>query len=168
MPQKRSLLSLPGKIEGLPEFLYRSRFIIVILISIILLLASCSKSAIQADVLSAAQQYFDDNVIGRDFRVELATDNGSDITAQYTGYLFRLNKNTTYDGPLTATIGTTVYTGTWSCNDDYSKLVISLPSTPAVFGFLTREWKFTKKSLPIMELAPWGTLEPDVLHMERL
>ena len=168
MPQKKTQLSLSQKVDNLPEFLYRSRFIIVILLSIVLLLASCSKSAIEAKFISAAEQYFEDNVIGRDFRIELATDNGTDITTQYTGFLFRLLKNTSFDGPLTATNGATVYAGTWSCNEDYSKLVISLPTAPPTFSFLIREWKFTKKSFPIMELAPWGTTEPDVLHMERL
>ena len=168
MPQKKTQLSLSQKVDNLPEFLYRSRFVIVILLSIVLLLASCSKATIEAKALTAAQQYFEDNVFGRDFRVELATDNGTDITSQYTGFLFRLVKNTSYDGPFTATNGATVYTGTWNCNDDYSKLVINLPSAPPSFAFLIREWKFTKKAFPIMELAPWGTTEPDVLHMERL
>ncbi len=168
MPQKKTQISLLQKVDNLPEFLYRSRFIIVILLSIVLLLASCSKSAIEAKAISAVQQYFEDNVIGRDFRIELATDNGTDITSQYTGFLFRLTKNTSYDGPFTATMGATVYSGTWSSNEDYSKLVISLPTAPPSFAFLIREWKFTKKSFPIMELAPWGTTEPDVLHMERL
>jgi len=168
MPQKKTQLSLSQKVDSLPDFLYRSRFVIVVLLSIILLLASCSKSAIEAKYVSAAQQYFEDNVLNRDFRVELATDNGTDITSQYTGFLFKLTKNTYYDGPLTATSGTTVYSGTWSSNEDYSKLVISLPTAPPSFAFLIREWKFTDKTFPILKLAPWGTTEPDVLHMERL
>lgn len=162
------MLSTPSRSNNLPDLIYRSRFIIVLLISIMLLLMSCSKSAIEAKAISAAQQYFEDNVLNSNFRVELATDNGTDLTAQYTGYLFKLLKNTSYDGPLTATNGATVYTGTWACNEDYSKLVITLPAGPTSFLFLSREWKFTKKSFPIMELAPWGTTEPDVLHMERL
>ena len=97
----------------------------------------------------------------------VATDNGADLTAQYTGYTFVLYKSTYYNGPMTAVKNGVTYNGTWSSNDDYSKLVITFPSTPAEFVFLNREWKFTKKSLPIMELAPWGTLEPKVLHMEQ-
>ena len=169
MPQKKTQLSLSQKIDSLPEFLYRSRFIIAILLSIVLMLASCSKATVdEQQVIPAVQQSFDDNVIGRDFRIELATDNGTDITSQYTGFLFRLLKNTSYDGPFTATNGATVYSGAWSSNEDYSKLVISLPTAPPPFAFLIREWRFTKKTFPIMELAPWGTTEPDVLHMERL
>ena len=168
MPQKKTELSLLQKSNDLPALLYRSRFIIAVLLSIILLLASCNKAAIEANAISAAQQYFESNVIGRDFRIELATDNGTDITAQYNGYLFRLTETSAYTGPLTATTGSTVYSGTWTSNEDYSKLVISLPTAPSSFSFLIREWKFTKKTFPILELAPWGTTEPDVLHMERL
>lgn len=168
MPQKKTQVSLFQKVENLPEFLYRSRFIIVVLLSIVLFLASCSKSAIEAKYISAAQQYFEDNVLGRDFRVALATDNGTDITAQYTGFLFKMIKNTYYDGPFTATNGATVYSGTWSSNEDYSKLVITLPTAPPTFAFLIREWRFTDKTFPTLKLAPWGSTEPDVLHMERL
>ncbi len=168
MAQKKTLPSLSEKVNSLTEFLYKRRFLIVVLISLILLLASCSKAPIEQKAIAAAQQYFDDNVIGKDFRVQLATHNGTDLTSQYTGFLFRLTKTTSFDGPLTATMGLTVYSGTWSCNEDYSKLVIGLPTAPSSFDFLIREWKFTKKALPIMELAPWGTTEADVLHMERL
>ena len=112
MPQKKTQLSLSQKTDNLPNLLYRSRYIIVILLSIIILLASCSKSAIEAKYISAAQQYFDDNVLGRDFKVALATDNGTDITTNYTGFLFKLIKSTYYDGPFTATNGGTVYSGT--------------------------------------------------------
>jgi hypothetical protein len=167
MEQKRLKTFMHLNMGVLPLFFYRYRFIIVLVLSLFLLLTGCSKSKIQAIALTEAQSYFETNVLNRDFRVQLATDSGVDLTAQYSSYLFRLLENTVYDGQLTATIGSTVYAGTWSCNDDYSKLVISLPSGPGPFVFLNREWKFTKKSLPVMELAPWGTTDPKVLHMER-
>jgi hypothetical protein len=168
MPQKKTFLSLSHKVDSVPELFYRSRFIIVILVSILLLLMSCSKSSITAQQENILQQYFEDNILNHDFRVSLATDNGTDLTPQYSGYTFRLLKNTAADGSLTATNGANNYTGNWSSNDDYSKLVVSLPVSPAEFNFLTREWKFTKKAIPVMELAPWGTTEPKVLNMERL
>lgn len=157
----------PGS-NKLPNLIYRSRFIIALLFSIVIMLMSCSKSKIIEKAINEAQDYFESNVLNRDFKVKLATNNGVDLTTQYSGYLFKLIKNTVYDGPLTATNGIIGFTGTWSCNEDYSKLVISLPSTPVEFIFLNREWKFTKKTLPVLELAPWGTIEPIVLHMERL
>lgn len=157
------------KSGDMPTVLYRSRFIIAILFAIILLLSSCKKiaEAIQPSQ-SALQQYFEENILNRDFTVHLATDNGADLTAQFSGYKFKLTKNTLLDGPMTATNSTNTYTGTWNCNDDYSKLVITLPATVSAFGFINREWRFTKKTFPIMELAPWGTTDPKVLHMERL
>lgn len=157
------------KSGDMPTVLYRSRFIIAILFAIILLLSSCKKiaEAIQPSQ-SALQQYFEENILNRDFTVHLATDNGADLTAQFSGYKFKLTKNTLLDGPMTATNSTNTYTGTWNCNDDYSKLVITLPATVSTFGFINREWRFTKKTFPIMELAPWGTTDPKVLHMERL
>ena len=71
---------------------------------------------------------------------------------------------------MTGTKAGVKYTGTWSVNEDFSKLVINIisPSIPIEFIFLNRAWKFTKKALPVMELAPWGSTDPKVLHMRRL
>jgi hypothetical protein len=71
---------------------------------------------------------------------------------------------------MTGTKAGVTYSGTWTSNDDYSKLIISLttPTPPAEFSFINRSWKFTKKAVPVLELAPWGTTEAKVLHMERL
>lgn len=145
-----------------------SKLFPAIMIASFFLLNGCSKSAIEQAQQNVLQQYFDDNILNQNYRVHLATDNGADLTAQYNGYVFRLIKGTSFDGPVTATINTTVYNGSWSTNSDYSKLTITLPTTVAPFIFMSREWKFTHKALPIMELAPWGTTEPKVLHMERL
>jgi hypothetical protein len=156
----------------MPELFYRSRFIIAITIAVILLCSSCSKNPFAAAINQPGQtflqQYFEDNILNRDFKVQLATDSTADLTAQYSGYTFKLTKNTMINGPMTAVNGSVIYSGTWSSNDDYSKLVITLPASVPSFIFLNREWRFTKKAVPIMELAPWGTTEPKVLHMERL
>jgi len=153
----------------MPAKAFRSRYIIAVLFAVLLLATSCKKTkdAITEDVL---QQYFETNILNRDFKVKLATDNGTDLTSQYDGYTFRLLKNTNYDGPMTGTKGSNVYTGTWSSNSDFSKLTISLtlPNIPAEFVFLNRIWRFTKKAIPVMELAPSGSAAPYVLHMERL
>ena len=141
--------------------------ILIIALSLLPVLNSCSKEAIAAANQSSLESYFESNVLNSNFRVQLATDNGTDLTAQYSGFTFVLLKSTLLNGPMTATKNSVTYNGTWSSNSDYSKLVITLPSLPTEFVFLNREWKFTKKSLPVMELAPWGTLEPKVLHMEK-
>lgn len=132
-----------------------------------LLLAGCSKSTIEQAQQSTLQKYFEENFLDRNYTVHLATDNGADLTAQYNGYVFRLIKGTSFDGPVTATKNSTVYNGSWGSNADYSKLTINLPSSVAEFVFLIREWRFTRKGIPILELAPWGTTEPKVLHIER-
>ena len=168
MPLKNTAIFTKLKSDGMPGFIYRWRFVIAVALAAVLLLSGCSKSALIAANRSILEQYFEDNILNRDFTVALATDNGTDLTSQYSGYTFKLIKNTLQDGPMTATTGTTVLNGTWSCNDDYSKLVITLPASVPAFTFLNREWKFTKKAIPTMELAPWGTTEPKVLHMYRL
>lgn len=153
----------------MPAQAFRSRYIIALLFAILLLATSCKKTKdkITQDIL---QQYFETNILNRDFRVKLATDNGSDLTPQYDSETFRLYKNTNYDGPMTGIKNGVTYNGTWSCNEDFSKLIITInqPTPPTEFGFLNRAWRFTKKAVPVMELAPWGTTEPKVLHMERL
>ncbi|HEY8658822.1 MAG TPA: hypothetical protein VIL78_07280 [Hanamia sp.] len=130
---------------------------------------SCSKELQNAvngtGTSTILEQYFEANVLNQNFLINFATDNGTDITANYTGYTFKMLKTDYYHGPAQATKGVNTYTGTWSSNSDYSKLVITLPNIPTEFVFLNREWRFTKKAFPQMELAPWGTTEPLVLHM---
>lgn len=146
---------------------YRSRYFIAILFAVLLLATSCKKTqeAIQQDIL---QKYFETNILNRNFIVQLATDNGTDLTSQYTGYIFTLLKTTNYNGPMVGQKNGVSYTGTWSSNNDFSKLTISLPATPVEFVFLNRVWRFTKKAVPVMELAPSGSSAPIVLHMQRL
>jgi hypothetical protein len=167
MLQKNTIPSILSKFGNNPEKLFNMRLLIAVACAVLLLFASCKKSIVAEAQQSVLEQYFEQNILNKDFTVHYAVDNGSDLTSQYNGYLFKLLKNTLLNGPMTATKGAVTYNGTWSCNDDYSKLVITLPLAPSEFNFLTREWKFTKKAVPIMELAPWGSLEPKVLHMER-
>ncbi|MBS1509872.1 MAG: hypothetical protein JST86_03475 [Bacteroidetes bacterium] len=152
----------------MPGFVYRLRFFIALALALLLLLSGCTKEQLAAANKNLLEQYFEDNILNQDFAVQLATDSSANLTAQYNGYTFKLLKNTLYDGVLTATNGGTAYSGSWSCNSDYSKLVITLPNSISSFSFLTREWRFTKKAIPVMELAPWGTTEPKVLHIQRL
>lgn len=151
--------------------LYLRRNFSILFLSFIIGFSSCKKTQ---DLLNAAagtgtssvlEKYFEDNFLNQNFIITLATNNGADLTSNYNGYTFKLLKTDFYHGPMQATKGSTTLTGTWSSNSDYSKLIISLPSMPSELVFLTREWRFTKKAPPVLELAPWGTTEPIVLHM---
>jgi len=154
--------SIPGKLKTI----YGAAIIFIAAVSLQSGLTGCKEKI--AEIQQAqAENYFESQILGNNFRVKLATDNGTDITSQFSGFAYLLIKGTLLDGPMTATKNGVTYNGTWAANADYSKLTISFPTAPPEFVFLNREWKFTKKALPVMELAPWGTLEPKVLHMEK-
>lgn len=158
------------KFEDMPTTIFNYRIWIALMCAALLLMSGCKKT-VENISQGTLQTYFEDNILNKDFVVELATDSAVNITSDYTGYSFILAKGSTYyDGPMTGTKNGVTYTGTWACNEDYSKLTISItsPSVPAEFIFLNRPWKFVRKSLPIMELSPWGSTDPKVLHMRRL
>lgn len=140
-------------------------FTFIFFLSLILCF-SCKKSIQNLDQ-SLLEKYFEKYVIGSDFVVSLAKDSSSDITSLYNGYKFVLLKTDLYHGPLKGTNGSKEYSGTWATNSDYSKLDISLPDSVPGFPFLSRSWRFTKKTNPTLELAPWGSSAPLVLHMTR-
>jgi len=135
-------------------------------LALLLLHTSCKKTLASAN-RSVLEQYFQTNILTRNFTVTLATDSSTDLTADYAGDVFVLLETDLYHGPLQATKAGTVYTGTWSANSDYSQLIITLPNPPAEFAFLSRAWRFTNKNIPTMSLAPWGSTAPIVLHMTR-
>jgi hypothetical protein len=170
MPQKNIMIYILRKFEDMPSMIFNYRFIIALVCAALLMLSGCKK-AIEDIPQETLQSYFEKNILNKNFVVDLATDNGVDITSDYTGYSFILTRTTSYtEGPMTGTKDGIVYTGTWVSNADYSRLSINInsPSIPTEFIFLNRDWRFTKKSLPIMELSPYGSTEPKVLHMRRL
>ncbi len=138
----------------------------LILLLFLLISSSCKKDG-TTSANPLLEQYFETNVLNRNFIVSLASRNDTDLTSDYNGYVFVLLKTDDLHGALTATSNGVSYTGSWSSNDDYSELIITLPATPTAFNFLTREWRFTSKSFPTMELAPWGSTENLILHMYR-
>lgn len=125
----------------------------------------CKKADTTSSVL---EDYFEDNVLNRNFSITYAIDNGTVITGDYAGYIFLLkNGSDYYSGPLIVTKDGTTITGSWSSNSDYGKLKIALPPSPESFKFLTRDWRFTSKKLPILKFAPWGSDDNTALTMER-
>ena len=170
MPQKNIKIFILRKFEDMPLTIFNYRFFIAIFCAALLLLSGCKKK-IEDIPDSTLQQYFETNILNKNFIVDLATDSGVDKTSIYNGYSFILTRTTSYtEGPMTGTKDGVVYSGTWVSNADYSKLDINLnaPTIPTEFVFLNRVWRFTKKSLPIMELAPYGSTDPKVLHMRRV
>jgi hypothetical protein len=171
MTSKKPQTGILVTFAAMPVLLYKNRIFIAVLAATVLLLSGCKKPTVSDISITTLQAYFETNILNRNFVVELAKDGSADITTDYSGYSFLLTKTTSYyEGPMKGTKGSTTYTGTWSSNEDYSKLIISItsPVEPAEFVFLNRAWRFTKKDLPIMQLAPWGSTDPKVLHMRRL
>lgn len=118
--------------------------------------------------MSMLEQYFEENILNKDFEITYADDEGAIRTADYAGYVFLLRKGADYyHGPLIVSKGNEKYTGEWSCNDDYGKLTIALPASPEAFKFLNREWRFTSKNIPVLKFAPWGSDAKIALTMER-
>ena len=129
----------------------------------------CKKKAEEVYVANIFEQYFEQNILNNDFIVSYSKNQGIENTSEFDGYRFRLLKNTYYDGPMTATKNGITYSGTWSSNSDYGKLIINItqPSIPTEFIFLNRSWRFTEKALPTMKLAPWGSTDSTALYMQR-
>jgi hypothetical protein len=138
--------------------------VLFLLAAFFLLFASCKKGGINN---ALAEKYFETNILTRDFVVSYAKDGATDLTSKYEGYVFVLTKEDLYHGPMTATKNGITYNGSWSANEDYSNLIITLPPTPEEFKFLTRSWRFTSKNLPTLKLAPWTNRDPIELHMLR-
>jgi len=154
----------------MPYCVQKKRSIITLIASILFLCTGCKKT-IEDTSQVTLQQYFEQNILNKEFVVQLAKEGDVDKTADFQGFKFILTKtNSFYDGPMTGSGSGVTYSGTWTSNEDYGKLVIQLntPAPPASFAFLNRAWRFTRKSLPIMELGPWGSTQPIVLHMRRL
>lgn len=138
--------------------------IILILVIFTCVIQSCSKDAIR----SQQEQYFEENILNNKFIITYANNEGNLLTTSYNGYYFVLRKgNDYYNGPMEVSKGVENYSGTWTSNDDYSKLKITLPTTPAEFIFLTRDWRFTSKNIPVLKFAPWGSSANIALTMER-
>lgn len=142
------------------------KLLTLIFLASLILCFSCKKSIENLNE-SILQKYFEKYVIGSDFVVSLAKDSTADFTSMYNGYKFVLLETDLYHGPLKAINGSNEYYGTWATNNDYSKLDISLPDSIPGFRFLSRSWRFTKKENPTLQLAPWGSTAPIVLHMTR-
>lgn len=137
----------------------------ILLLATFFLVTGCHKNDTSNTIF---EQFFEDNVLGQTFVITYANNQGTDLTAQYSGYNFVLQKGSDfYNGVLRVTKAGVTYSGTWSSNQDYSKLNIILPSSPVEFNFLTRSWRFASKQLPVLKFTPWGGPDDIQLTMTR-
>ncbi len=127
-------------------------------------LMSCNK---EKNLGSLQEKLFEKNLLNQNFVVSYADNNGTILTNNYTGYIFILSKIDYYHGPMKATKDGISYSGTWSANDDYGKLIITLPDIPVELKFLSRAWRFKSKSLTLLKLAPWGEGEGINVHLSK-
>ena len=109
---------------------------------------------------STMNKFFEDYILNKDIRVFQAKFEGRDTTAMYSDYVFKLYKNTYYDGPFEARNSTDTFTGTWECNEDYSKLILNIKKNPAL-DWVSTSWKFKSKTTTSMELIPWFNTDGD-------
>lgn len=119
----------------------------------LLFLMSCNK---EKNIGSLQEKLFEKNLLNQNFVVSYADDFGTVLTSNYAGYIFILYKIDYYHGPMKAIKDGITYDGTWTANDDYGKLIITLPDTPSELKFLSRAWRFKSKSFSLLKLAPWG------------
>lgn len=141
-----------------------NRHIFSLVIIGICLLASCKKKeeiiAAKAYEPNTLNQFFETYILNKDIRVTQAKFEGRDTTAMYSDYTFKLYKNTYYDGPFEARNSTDTFTGTWQCNDDYSKLSLKISGNGAL-DWVNIDWKFKSKSTTTLELIPWFNFDGD-------
>jgi len=109
---------------------------------------------------STMNKFFEDYILNKDIRVFQAKFEGRDTTAMFSDYIFKLYKNTYYDGPFEARTSTDTFTGTWECNEDYSKLILNIKKNSAL-NWVSISWKFKSKTTSSMELIPWFDTDGD-------
>lgn len=102
----------------------------------------------------------DDNILNRDFTVTQAKFEGRDTTPLFGGYVFKLLKNSYYDGPFEARKEGKTYTGTWQSNDDYSKLILDIKLNDTL-RWVSLTWKFKSKTQNSLEIVPWFNTDGD-------
>ena len=129
-----------------------------------LFIFSCKKSSTPT---VTPQQFFETNVIDQSHVVNLATDRGTDVTFNYNGYTFRINKTTPLNGSFVAANNLFSVTGTWVITSDYEQITFNLPTAQSSFAFFNRAWKFTNRSAPIFELVPVDNTDIKVLRFQK-
>jgi hypothetical protein len=141
-----------------------------------ILMASCSKSNSSSDPV--ADMTVKNNMVSQDgWSVTLITNDGIDITADYSN--FRLNFNT--DGTLVVDVAGTVYNGTWvltpaqtkpddsgnaGADDKLDRFTISVAGDKSL-NRLSHKWVTDKITASEIWLRDDDPLSNEVLHFGR-
>src|SRR5215207_2539973 len=108
---------------------------LIALFSLIIFLASCKKTTekIGEDLVIKA-------MTDGQWKITKFTQNGTDITASFSGYKFQYYSNKTVDAILN---GTTERTGTWDGNASAMTTYASFPGAPNPVSLINGTWNIT-------------------------
>ena len=139
--------------------------IIVISLTGTVLLSSCSKDDDDNTPPSSNAVYFSDNALARDLLVQQASDNSTDITAQFAGYTFRLTKTAALSGTISASNDLLTVNGTWSIDANYDKITFVFPTDVInSLAFFNKEWQFSSRATTVIQLT---ASDGDILKFQR-
>lgn len=112
-----------------------------------LILGSCSKDdmneSLSASALKAnptSQANTEEGFINRDLIVQLAIDNGSDITTNFSGYTFRFVANGSGGGIVYASNDIMAIEGRWVLNENRSITIMFPTNLIAALAFMNKQW----------------------------
>jgi len=124
-------------------------------------LTSCNKKDDNLDTAialkQASQNDFATNVANHDLTVAMAKDDGTDITANFAGYTFKIvdSAATATSGVVTVANDLLSVTGTWFVDESFSKITFQFPTAviPKLI-FFNKEWGFKGTSSATINLQP--------------
>src|SRR5882757_8587218 len=121
-------------------------FIAMLLFVAIISFSNCSKDDNTTIAVSDNKKYFEDTVLDHDLILSSVSDNGTDISSQYSKYTFRFSKTSTLSGTIMIGNTDTPLTASWTVDETYNDLTISISPSPAPFAFLNDEFVFVSRT----------------------
>jgi hypothetical protein len=132
----------------------------------ITLLSSCSKEN-NAMTSTTAAYYFTHNTVNQELVIQSATDDGTDITANFNGIAFLLTDTATFAGTVDAHNDLLNVHGTWTIDDAYDKITFSFPTPPlSTLSFLNKQWQYIDRNSETINLRA-ANGESDEVHFIR-
>ena len=97
--------------------------------------------------------------------VQLYQQNDSDITAAFSGYLFKFDAN----GIVTGTKDTVSGKGTWSTNIAARAIITDFPAAAAPVKYLNETWKFKESYTDSVVASSSDTVNntSNILHLRK-